>query len=351
MGNFNDLIVDVGNNRLVSSFLSTRSEGSPPVILGDTQPVSIRLVEQNNNNADQPWKNLDLTGQTIRVGVGSPGAEPIGGTFTLTINSETTDAIPYGASAEDLKTALDALTMPTDPTISTGEFEVEEIGGGYTITYPYEGNDAAMVVNTSLLTPSSTSNVIILNDGVTSVSAEVQSVTFEQEAAAYIELTADLDAPAATITEVRTGVIDTTSEIQRVTISGDPYAGTYTLTVASDESSNLEVDSSSDSIKTALESLTSIGADNVTVTGSGLDYTVEFDKSLGDVGAITADLTNLTSPTGKKGEIDFNTDDLLYFLDGQKSKDATLEVVRYTTTGAKSDTVLQANITCKQDII
>ena len=113
MSDYN-FIIDIQSRRLVADYFSTEAGTPPSIVFGDQPTVNVQLVEANNDSADYPWKSVALTGQSIRVGVGSLEDE----------------------------------------------------------------------------TPS-----------------------------AYIELTADLAAASSVITEIRTGVLNTTNEIQRVTLT------------------------------------------------------------------------------------------------------------------------------------
>ena len=244
MSDYN-LLIDIEGRRLVADYFSTEAGTPPSIVFGDQPTVNVQLVEANNESADYPWKSVALTGQSIRVGVGS---------------------------LEDA-------------------------------------------------TPS-----------------------------AYIELTADLAAASSVITEIRTGVLNTTNEIQRVQIL-DAVKGNYTLTIAGETTTPLCLDASLEEITDAIEALASITADSVEVTGNPTDYRVEFDSSLADVGAITVNLDNITSRVGKTGTLDLHVTEILTLLDDETTVEATLEVVQWTTADVAGETVLQVPVTVTQDVI
>mgnify|MGYP001073519853 CR=1 FL=1 len=244
MSDYN-FIIDIQSRRLVADYFSTEAGTPPSIVFGDQPTVNVQLVEANNDSADYPWKSVALTGQSIRVGVGS---------------------------LEDA-------------------------------------------------TPS-----------------------------AYIELTADLAAASSVITEIRTGVLNTTNEIQRVQIL-DAVKGNYTLTIAGETTTPLCLDASLEEITDAVEALASITADSVEVTGNPSDYRVEFDSSLADVGAITVNLDNITSRVGKTGTLDLHVTEILTLLDDETTVEATLEVVQWTTADVAGETVLQVPVTITQDVI
>ena len=341
-----DYIVDVENKRLVSSFLSTRTSTPESAVFGDTPDINVRFVESNDEGVDLPWRYVDLTGSSIRVAIGNPGGDPTSGTFTLTFSGDTTTALNYNATAAEVDTALNALASM----VTAGGCTVSQVSAGYQVTFDSTGDQAIITATTDSIFPASSAYIYEATTGDGSTN-EVQVVTLEVDNAAYVELTTDIAAPSATVTVVRNGVTDTTSELQRVEIDGDPYLGTWAITIGGNTSSAIAVDASLADITTAIEGITGIGAGNVTVTGSSLDFTIQFASSLGNVGTATIDVANLTGAIGKTGSIDLNTNQFLELLGGAASTTATLEIVKYNTGNSTSDTVYQGNITCRQDVI
>ena len=90
-----------------------------------------------------------------------------------------------------------------------------------------------------------------------------------------------------------------TNEIQRVTITGSPTGGTFTLTYSGQTTAGIAFDATAATVDAALEALSNIGAGDVTCTGGPLPGTavdVEFTNQLGltDVAAMTASGAGLT---------------------------------------------------------
>lgn len=82
---------------------------------------------------------------------------PTGGTFTLTFNGETTAAIAYNATADAVRSALEAL-----PSVQAGDVTVTgNAGGPYTISFggSYAGTNVSAVTATASLTGGSTPGV------------------------------------------------------------------------------------------------------------------------------------------------------------------------------------------------
>lgn len=342
-----DYIVDVEGRRLISSFTSTRTTTPESVVFGDEPDISVRLVESNPSADAFPWRYVDLTGHSIRVAIGNPGGDPSTGTFTLTFDGDTTTDLAAGSTAAQVDTALNALTSIT----SAGGVTVTSAAAGqYQIAFDSVGARNLITANTDALYPASSAYIYEATAGDASTK-EVQVANIEVDNAAYVELTTDIAAPAATVTTVREGVTDTTSELQRIEISGDPYLGTFAITINGNTSDAISIDATLDELTTAIEGITDIGAGNVVVTGSITDFTIQFAASLGNVAEATVDVANLTGAIGKTGTIDFNTNQFLELLNGSAQVSATLEIVKFKTTGSKSSTVLQAPITCREDVI
>jgi len=164
-----NLIIDIENRRLVAGFDSTEAGAPPAPVFGDQPTVNVQLVEPNHNDADNPWRAVTLTGQSIRVGVGSladatPSAyieltddlagasatiteiragvlnttnelqrvqilDALAGNYTLTIAGETTNSIALDASLDTIKCELEGLASITSDSVSiTGsstDFNVE----------------------------------------------------------------------------------------------------------------------------------------------------------------------------------------------------------------------------------
>jgi hypothetical protein len=345
----NDFIVDIEGKQLVSNFLSTRALGSQSFVYGDQPTISVRLVEANSNDADLPWRQVDLTGKTIRVAIGDPGGDPTDGTYTLTFDGDTTSALNHDDDVATVQAALDLLAS----IVSAGGVTVSSTqagSSGFRVSFDTVGAQTLITADTTALTPSSSAFIFEQQAGDGSTK-EVQLVNFETDPAAYVELTDDMASPAVDVTTVRDGATGTIAEQQRIIITGDPYAGTYSLTFDAEESSAISFDASTDEIVTVVEALASIGVGNVTVTGTSLDYTIEFNKSLGDIGEGTGDASNLSGSIGKTGTLDLNVTGIIEILNGASTVQTKLEIVEFTISGSKDTTVFQQTCTVNQDVI
>ena len=158
------------------------------------------------------------------MGVGNEGGKPTSGTYTLSFSGSTTTALAYNADSTAIAAALNLV----DTIIAAGGVTCSDISGGTRISFVTVGVQASITADTANLYPSSVATVNEFTAGSVTV-AEVQHLSFDTSPGAYIELTSALPSVGSTVTEVRAGVLNTTNELQRVQITGSPYAGNYTL--------------------------------------------------------------------------------------------------------------------------
>lgn len=339
------LFADLDQGRLVTGFSSTLQATLPRFVFGDSIPVSFRALKSNANGS-APWSEVDLTGKTVRIAIGNPAGEASSGTFTLTYGANTTTDIAYDATGATIETALNALASIT----AAGGVSVTKAATGvFRIVFDVVGSRTAITADTSSLYPSSGAELRVAVEGDGSTK-EIVVARIENSPAAYAELADNLPVAAATITETRTGS-GTVGAINTIEFTVIPYAGHYTLQIGTEETASIPWDATAATIETALEALTGVGADMVSVTGEYPVFAMSFDLSLGDIGAITADLTGLVVPTGRAGELNLNTAEMVELLNGAAQASAKLEVELYDISGATTWTVLQVDCTVIDDVI
>lgn len=216
--------------------------------------------------------------------------DPTGGTFTLNLGGNTGN-IAYNATAGDVETALEALSLITSVTVTKS---------GSTFTVTFDGVDGG--INWPQLTSTSS----LTGGGV------------------YVSITQSASAA--------------TNEIQKVTVDPAVTGGTFTLTFDGQTTGNIAYNASASTMDTALEALSNIGAGDITVTsGTTGQWFIEFGNAMAGANQVemTADganltggssitLTNATAATGpwhwnntanwSSGAIPVNSDDV-YFVD------------------------------------
>lgn len=339
-----DFIVNVQGGTLVSSFTSTVQGQLPSFIFGDETPVSVRLVEPSGVSA-RPWREIDLTDQTVRIGIGVPGSSPTAGTFTLTYGANTTSALAYNASAAQVAAALNALAS----IVSAGGVTVTASGATYKVVFDDVGVRTALTANVASISPTSGAYISTVLEGSVSAQA-IYLFRLEAMPAAYVELADPLPSAAVVVATVRAGATGV-SEIQTVALSPVPYDGTYTLTVGANETTSLAWNADAATIQAALVALASVGAGNATVSGEFPAFTVTFAASLGNIAATTGNASALIVPTGRSGVLSNNTTGVAELLASRSRVDATLEVEIVDDISGDTWTPLQVSCTLREDVI
>ena len=206
---------------------------------------------------------------------------PTGGTWTLSLGSETTTPLPYNATQQQVTTALNAFAH-----IAAGDVVVQRmtrvnevqtlelLGGptGGTYTLSCEGQTTPPI------------NYNALPAAVELVLKALPLVGF-----ADVNVTQDY----ATNCE------------QLITLMGEPTAGTFTLTLDGETTRPIRYNASNFEVENALKQLTAIGPLAVNVTGSppfkgGGPWNIRFQGALAGVNVndLTADATNLSGGAG-----------------------------------------------------
>ena len=138
-------------------------------VAGSSYDVNLYFV-QNDGTYDAV---SGQAGQTVELAI-APVSEPESGTFTLTDGTDTTAAISYGASGQDVEDALNALNSGTGPNLGTASLvDVEKVSDTqYAITFRTLGAMTALSGNTVSLYPESTVTGSIAITGSATVYAQ-----------------------------------------------------------------------------------------------------------------------------------------------------------------------------------
>lgn len=227
------------------------------------QAVLVNYAGREGADDHTPFRNEV---QTITA-----AESPIGGTYTLTFAGQTTNAIAYDADRNAVKAALAALS-----TIGAGNVRVSGeslVEGPLAITFIGDLSDT-----------------------------NVSEITIDQTGLSRLNVTREING--------------NTNEIQTVETVGNVAGGYFTLAINGETTSAIGFNATAATVQAALESLSSIGAGNVNVTGVDLPsgtMSIEFVGSLAaqDVDQISFDdstllggggLTSATQTPGSSNE-------------------------------------------------
>jgi hypothetical protein len=166
-------------------------------------PSGLTATAVSSSQIDLAWvDNAEDVAGVNEVQTITFDATPEAGTFTLTYDEETTDAIAYDADAAAIVAALEATSA-----FEVGDVAVQAIDGGFSITY--QGGLAAMslpeiTANSSLKQAADTIDITVTQNGI----ADVAST------------------PSISTT---TSAVEGVSEVQTITFAGTPDSGSWTI--------------------------------------------------------------------------------------------------------------------------
>ena len=264
--------------------------------------AEIQTLTPDANATSGPF-TLSYDGQTTtaidEVVTISDANDPCSGTFTLSFGGQTTSALQWDSTAEEIDTALEALS-------TIGENEVICSGGplpdDITITFDNAlgGQNVGAITFTDVdLVPTGTAvyEITVTTAGSGLVyGSSIATIQTAIDALSNVE-SGDITVSGATLAGLN----------EKVTIAevNDPCGGTFKLTFDSQQTDAVDYDVNAAELTAALEALTSIGDANVICTGGPLPNTpivIEFTGTLAsmNVGAITFQDVDLTPTDGNE---------------------------------------------------
>jgi hypothetical protein len=195
-------------------------------------------------------------------------------------------------------------TGAADPTI-TGTFQIRVGGPGSDTTAALSVTSSASAIQSALegLASVGTGNVTVtkLGSGTDAVNASSMKIewagTLKETNVAPQALTSGASGGDILLRTQQNGDAGGTNEVQTITVAGTPTQGTFTVSYLG-QTATFDYDESAATAETKLEALSTIGTDNVAVTGGALPgtaLTITFQNTLGntDVDMLVIDDTLL----------------------------------------------------------
>ena len=417
-----DLFIDTTNRRLATSLTSLAPAIAPRFVKGDNGTINLYFLEATND-ISSPFNVVDMTGTTVKFGVGTRTGVPASGTFTLSFGGETSGAIAFSATAGAISSALNSLSAIT----SAGSVSVDgTMATNFVISFNSAGTRSAITGNFARLIPT-TSALIDERLAGDATTAEIQELQLRLAPAVYQPTWTDLG--TALTVSVATTITGSAvnNEVQRISFSRDPYLGnfrvtvpTYNVDIASTvtdgvfisatnhgltlsqpvvltgftaltgytagtqyfvrsipettqfllgttagavaittgtgtvttgsvattilrQTDPLDATTTASALQTALQSLDSIGANNLTVSGiqgSYFDVTFGGSKGFSDLPTLQVQ-SGLSATAGKTASVNFSTFGVRDYLLNATSATADLEI-ELTESGERSTIILQS---------
>jgi hypothetical protein len=220
-----DLFIDLTNNRLAASETNLAPAGSVRFTKGDNGAFNLYFL-QATGVINQPFTVVDKSASSIKFGIGSRLATPETGTYTLTFGGDTTTGLDAAVTAGQIQSALNGLSAISS---AGGVTVTGELSDHFTVRFATAGTRGSITADVSQLIPDT---VAVIDERIAGSAStkEVQEIQLRLTPAVYQATWTDLSTTVtATVATTVTGS-GLQNEIQRLTFSQEPFAGTFRLT-------------------------------------------------------------------------------------------------------------------------
>jgi len=341
-----DFYIDVTNGTLVSAG-AARNGSLPTFTRNDSYNFRVRLQERDTNGF---LRDLSTVGSSVKLGIGGIDDGPTDGSFKLVLNSITSLAIPYNATAVCVYNSISAIAS-TSVSVTTYGAEANS----FLITSATA--NSAMSFGGSSFTLFPTSSVIVNTRRfpATSISAQ-QVVKLIRNPAVYSDtFVASSTAGIVALTKVQDGSASQ-NETYNLAVGPDAGGGSVVLNYGANSTTAIPIGSSAASFSSALSSVTGIGTGNISVDAGNNagNYSISFVRDLGlqnITTALTLDASGVIFGNFLETTVTMATAELdeLFAEAGTDTITPTIEVE--LTQNGTPKTVLQSTITVRRDLI
>ena len=341
-----DIYIDTTNGNLVAAG-SARNGTLPTLTRNDSYNLRVRLQERDTGGF---LRDLDLTGSSIKLGIGGIDGDPTDGQFRLVLNSITSSAISFNATTTQVYNAISAIASSGVGVTTYGNEQFAYLITSATL-------NTAMSFGGSAFTLFPTSSVLVSTRRFPAASVAAQQIIrLVRNPAVYSDtFVASSTAGVVSLTKVQDGS-STKNETYDLAIGSDAEGGSVVLNYGANSTTAIPIGASSVSFAEALSAVTGIGSGNVSVDvgNNAGNYSISFVRNLG-LTALTNNLTldasgvifgNFLQTTVTMATAEL---DELFAEAGTDTISPKLEI-ELTQSGTPK-TVLQTDVTVRRDLI
>jgi hypothetical protein len=341
-----DIYIDTTNGNLVAAG-SARNGTLPTLTRNDSYNLRVRLQERDQSGF---LRDLDLTGSSIKLGIGGIDGDPTDGQFKLVLNSITSSAISFNATPLQVYTAISAIAG-TGVTVTTYGNELFS----YLITSATA--NTALSFGGSAFTLFPTSSVLVSTRRFPTASVAAQQVIRLVRNPAVFADTFVSSPTSGVLSLTRIQIGSTTkNETYDLAIGSDAEGGSVVLNYGANSTTAIAIGATATSFAEALSAVTGIGSGNVSVdTGNNAgNYSISFVRNLG----LTALTNNLTLDASGvifgnflQTTVTMATSELEELFSETGSDTITPKIEVELTQNGTPKTVLQTDVTVRRDLL
>jgi hypothetical protein len=341
-----DIYIDTTNGNLVAAG-SARNGTLPTLTRNDSYNLRVRLQERDQSGF---LRDLDLTGSSIKLGIGGIDGDPTAGQFKLILNSVTSNAISFNATPLQVYTAISGIAG-TGVTVTT--YGAEQFA--YLITSATL--NTAMSFGGSAFTLFPTSSVLVSTRRFPTASVAAQQVVrLVRNPAVFADtFVASPTSGVLSLTRIQIGST-TKNETYNLAVGSDAEGGSVVLNYGANSTTAIPIGSNATSFVEALSAVTGIGSGNVSVDvgNNAGDYSISFVRNLG----LTALTNNLTLDASGvifgnflQTTVTMATSELEELFSETGADTITPKIEVELTQNGTPKTILQTDVTIRRDLL
>ena len=341
-----DIYIDTTNGNLVAAG-SARNGTLPTLTRNDSYNLRVRLQERDQGGF---LRDLDLTGSSIKLGIGGIDGDPTDGQFKLVLNSVTSNAISFNATTTQVYNAISAIAG-----VGVGVTTYGNENFAYLITSPTLGT--AMSFGGSAFTLFPTSSVLVSTRRFPTASVAAQQVIrLVRNPAVYSDtFVASPTSGVVSFTKIQDGS-STQNETYDLAIGSDAEGGSVVLNYGTNSTTAVPIGSNATSFAEALSAVTGIGSGNVSVDvgNNAGNYSISFVRNLGLTNittALTLDASGVIFGSFLQTTVTMATAELEELFSEAGADTITPKIEVELTQNGTPKTVLQTDVTVRRDLL
>lgn len=338
-----DLYIDASTGQLVEGG-SVVGGALPTLTRNDSYTLRLRLLEKQTSGL---YDDIDLTGATLKAGIGTIEQEPSSGSFKLSISGVTSPAIAYNATAISVYTAI-------SNNVSTVALYGSDTYGSYLLTATQPNTAMSFGSDAFTLFPTSSVLISTRRNPATGIEAQ-QVVKLVRNPIVYADtFTTTPTAGQVALTLLSTGTT-IANETYELTVGQDVKGGSFSLVFGANATTAIPVFQTAVSVQNSISAGISTVTANCSVQDNGKGgYIIAFTGRLG-LTNVTTDLTLDASGIQfiplKQTSLTINTAEVedAFADSGESTITPTLEIE--LTQGGTPKTIYQGDVTIRKDLI
>ena len=338
-----DLYIDASTGQLVEGG-SVVGGALPTLTRNDSYTLRLRLLEKQTSGL---YDDIDLTGATLKAGIGTIEQEPSSGSFKLSINGTTSPAIAYNATAISVYTAI-------SNNVSTVALYGSDTYGSYLLTATQPNTAMSFGADAFTLFPTSSVLISTRRNPATGIEAQ-QVVKLVRNPIVYADtFTTTPTAGQVALTLLSTGTT-IANETYELSVGQDVKGGSFSLVFGANATTAIPVFQTAVSVQNSISAGISTVTGNCSVQDNGKGgYIIAFTGRLGLTNVttdLTVDASGIQFIPLKQTTLTINTAEVedAFADSGETTITPTLEIE--LTQGGTPKTIYQGDVTIRKDLI